>query len=191
MTLVPSLEHIQIRTVLQRCSDADVFIDGESRGHLNSGLIALIGFSSKSRELTSGLLEELQNSTLNVKSKVFADLFGKWWAKVSQLRLFADEFGKMNLSLTQMPENFGMYLVSQFTLFADVKKGNRPGFSNALDAPLAQLCFEQLVDYVCQKSSERPIYSGVFGTDMRVSFVNEGPVTIMFDFSTIEGFVSL
>ena len=184
-------DHIRIRTVLQRCSDAHVSIAGQTRGNLKSGLVALIGFSTQNREDTSKLLSQLHQLTPAMQSKAFADFFGKWWTKVSQLRLFSDEAGKMNLCLMQMPEEFGIYLVSQFTLFAEVKKGNRPGFSNALDASLAQLYFDQLVAYVSQSCSGRPILSGVFAADMRVSFVNEGPVTIMLDYSLSEGIVSL
>ncbi len=186
-----SLDSIHIRTVLQRCSSADVYIQGKTRGHLKAGLVALVGFSSEGQESAVELLEQLQQAEQKAKSQLFVGVFEKWWAKVSQLRLFSDETGKMNQSLMQMPEEFGIYLVSQFTLFADIKRGNRPGFSSALSAGLAELCFEQLVEYVSQRSSGRPVLSGIFAADMKVSFVNEGPVTLMFDFSPSTGFVSL
>lgn len=186
-----TLKNLRVRTVLQRCSNADVFIAGETRGQLKSGLIALVGFSLAGDESADALLERIVSCEPQARASLFSDTYGRWWSKVSQLRLFSDDAGKMNLSLLQMPNDCGIYLVSQFTLFADIRKGNRPGFSGALSASLAKVCFEQLVGFVAQNCLGRPNHSGVFGTDMRVSFVNEGPVTIMFDYSAAEGFVVL
>lgn len=187
----PNIDQLKIRTVMQRCSNADVFIEDSSCGHLASGIVALVGFSYSGDHCAVELLEQINQLDSKLRSQMFAGVFERWWSKVAQLRLFTDEAGKMNLSLFQMPDTYGVYLVSQFTLFADLKKGHRPGFSGALSAPLAQICFEQLVEYVRHNMTGRPVCSGQFGADMRVSFINEGPVTLMFDYSVSEGFVNL
>lgn len=185
------LDGLKIRTVLQRCRDADVVIDGVTRGRLDAGLLALVGFSGLSESQSAELLETLLELRDDQRAQEFAILYERWWNKVSQMRLFADDAGRMNLSLQQMSAEYGLYLVSQFTLFADIRKGNRPSFTNALNASLAQLCFEQLTGFVGIRNADRPTFSGRFGADMQISFVNEGPVTILFDFSLTEGIVPL
>lgn len=181
---------MRMRTVLQRCRDAEVRIDAQSCGKISAGLLALIGFSSFS-DASSARVDALLNMPLPQLQKALEPLFQRWWDKVSQLRIFSDAAGKMNESIQQQPPEFGIYLVSQFTLFADMRKGNRPSYTDALAASLAKICFEQLIVFVRERAAGRPVCSGVFGADMAVSFVNDGPVTLMFDCSSENGVVAL
>lgn len=181
---------IRLRTVLQRCKSAQVKVAGQSCGELESGLLALVGFSSQG-ETSPESAEDFTILTWDETHKRLEPLFSRWWDKVSQMRIFSDVQGKMNDSLLQQPGNAGVYLVSQFTLFADTRKGNRPSYTNALAAAKAKVCFEHLVAFVRNQSSQRPIYAGIFGADMAVSFVNDGPVTLIFDCSVADGVVSL
>lgn len=182
---------LKIRTVVQRSVNAEVRIDGVSRGLLPSGLLLLVGFSQEGDALPAGTAEWFESATAQQRADVLRSLFQKWWDKLAQLRIFPDEQGRMNLSLLQQPQQCGVYLVSQFTLFADLRKGNRPGFSAALSAPVAKLCFAQMLEFVCAQAADRPVYSGVFAADMQVTLTNDGPVTLLFDCSLNKGIVAL
>ncbi len=183
-------ESIVLRTVLQRCAHAEVVIDGVSRGVLSSGFVLLIGFGHL-LELPAEDASQFLALSSEQRSELLRPLFAKWWDKLSQLRVFSDEQGRMNLSLQQQPESAGLYLVSQFTLFADLRKGNRPSFSGALPARLAQVCFDDFVAFVSEQARSRPVFSGVFAADMKVSLVNDGPVTMLFDCSLANGIEAL
>jgi D-tyrosyl-tRNA(Tyr) deacylase len=138
--------------LLQRVTRASVEIAGESHASIGRGLLVLIGVKPKDDEpRASKLLERLLS-----------------------YRVFADEAGKMNLSLRQIEGD--LLLVPQFTLAADTRHGLRPGFSGA--APPEQ--GHRLFDFLVQSaSSQHPaVQSGVFGADMQVSLINDGPVTI-------------
>ncbi|PKO38211.1 MAG: D-tyrosyl-tRNA(Tyr) deacylase [Betaproteobacteria bacterium HGW-Betaproteobacteria-6] len=145
-----------MRVVVQRVREASVTVNREICGKIESGLLVLAGF-----EADDGA----------------ADI--DWMAgKIVRLRLFADENGVMNRSVV---EAGGQILaVSQFTLYASVKKGNRPSWSRAARGDVSQPLFEQ---FVARLSAElgKPVPTGVFGADMEVSLVNDGPVTLTID----------
>lgn len=187
----PFASQIVLRTVAQRCTHADVVVEGQSCGVLQSGLLLLIGFGKNVETLTPDWLEEFASQSPAEALTQLQPVFQKWWDKISQLRIFSDSEGRINESLLQQPESSGLYLVSQFTLFADLRKGNRPSFSAALEAAAARRCFELLLKFVTEKIAPRPIFSGVFAADMKVSLVNDGPLTILFDCSLERGIEAL
>lgn len=145
-----------MRVVVQRCSRAEVRIDGQVVGRIEKGFMVLVG-------ITDG------------DTKAEADLLAK---KVAQMRVFEDAEGKMNLALKDV--NGAVLSISQFTLYADCKKGNRPSFIRAARPEVA----EPLYDYfnsVLRTQYGLQVETGRFGADMKVDFVNEGPVTIVLD----------
>ena len=145
-----------MRIVVQRVSQASVTINDKINGEIGIGLLVLLG------------IEEADNQT-------DAD----WLAvKLVNLRIFDDENGVMNRSVLDI--NGGILVVSQFTLHASTKKGNRPSYIKAARPEQAIPLYE----YFCmslEKISEKTVQTGVFGADMQVSLVNDGPVTIIID----------
>ncbi len=137
--------------LIQRVTRASVHIDGKSVGAINSGLLALIGVEREDTEAKADRLLQ----------------------RIQAYRVFVDESGRMNLSLNDM--GGGLLLVSQFTLVADTKKGNRPGFSNGASPELGKQLFDYLVQQA--KASHNDVASGVFAADMQIELVNDGPVT--------------
>lgn|GEM_PF-8145 len=180
-------QQIRLRTVVQRSLNAQVVIDGESRGVLEKGLLTLVGFATDQADLMTEGISELLQIPDDTRQQLLEPLFRRWWEKTSQLRIFSDSEGRMNESLLQQSASAGLYLVSQFTLFADLRKGNRPSFTGALAAPLAKHCFSDLLLFVREKCADRPVLSGVFAADMQVTLTNDGPVTLMFDCSIEDG----
>ena len=145
-----------MRVVIQRCSRAEVRIDGKTVGQIGKGFLLLVG-------VTDG------------DTEVQADLLAK---KVAQMRVFEDAEGKMNLGLKDV--DGAILSISQFTLYADCKKGNRPSFIRAARPEIA----EPLYDYFNEKLRTEyglPVETGRFGADMKVDFINDGPVTILLD----------
>ena len=145
-----------MKAVIQRVTSAEVTVDGVSVGKIGKGFLILLG-------------------VMNGDTEKQADILA---AKCVKLRVFEDENQKMNLSLSDIDGE--VLCVSQFTLCADVKKGNRPSFTPS--APPAQA--EKLYEYFCRKLScegIKTVEKGIFGADMAVSLVNDGPVTICFD----------
>lgn len=145
-----------MRVVVQRVRQASVSVDGQMKGEIGSGLLVLAGFEDADSE---------------------ADL--DWMAgKLARLRLFADENGVMNRSVCDAGGD--VLAVSQFTLYASVKKGNRPSWSRAARGEVSQPLFER---FVAKLSAElgKPVPTGVFGADMQVGLVNDGPVTVTID----------
>lgn len=143
-----------MRVVIQRCSRAEVRIDGKTVGQIGKGFLLLVG-------VTDG------------DTEVQADLLAK---KVAQMRIFEDTEGKMNLGLKDV--NGAILSISQFTLYADCKKGNRPSFIHAARPEIA----EPLYDYFNEKLRTEyglHVETGRFGADMKVDFINDGPVTIL------------
>ena len=144
-----------MKFVIQRVTSANVKVDGKTVGTIGQGLMVLIGVG--------------QNDTQADADKYLKKLLG--------LRIFEDEQGKTNLSLGDV--NGQLLLVSQFTLYANCKKGNRPSFVEAGDPALA----EELYEYLIQKAREQVpvVETGVFGAHMEVSLVNDGPITILLE----------
>jgi D-tyrosyl-tRNA(Tyr) deacylase len=145
-----------MRAVLQRVSSAKVEINYITKGQINSGLLILLG------------IEE---------SDTMDDL--RWLAnKIVGMRIFSDENGLMNLSLLDI--NGNILLISQFTLFASTQKGNRPSFINAAKPDFAKEMYEQMI-LELNKLIGKSIETGEFGADMKITLLNDGPVTIVMD----------
>lgn len=150
-----------MRVVIQRVKEASVAVDRQICGKIESGLLILAGF-------------ETDDSP--------ADL--DWMAgKIVRLRLFADENGVMNRSVVEAGGE--ILAVSQFTLYASVKKGNRPSWSRAARGDVSQPMFDQFVAKLAAELG-KPVATGIFGADMAVSLVNDGPVTLTIDSKTPE-----
>ena len=150
-----------MRVIVQRTSGAEVRVDGVTVGKIGRGFMCLVGF-------THG------------DSKSDVDRVAK---KLASLRIFEDDQGKMNLALSDV--NGALLSVSQFTLYADCRKGNRPSFIGAARPEQA----ENLYEYFNQTLRERyglQVQTGRFGADMKVDFVNDGPVTIILDSDQIK-----
>lgn len=145
-----------MRVVLQRCSRAEVRIDGQVVGKIDKGFMALVG-------VTDG------------DTRAEADLLAK---KVAQMRVFEDAEGKMNLSLKDVDGT--ILSISQFTLYADCKKGNRPSFIRAARPEVAEPLYDYF-NHVLSTQYGLQVQTGRFGADMKVDFVNDGPVTIILD----------
>lgn len=145
-----------MRVVVQRVNEASVAVDGRTVGRIGAGLLVLAGFEAADGE---------------------ADL--AWMAgKIVRMRVFADADGVMNRSVQQAGGE--ILAVSQFTLFASVKKGNRPSWSRAAPGEVSQPLFERFVEKLSGELG-KPVPTGVFGADMQVSLINDGPVTISLD----------
>ncbi|THB67293.1 MAG: D-tyrosyl-tRNA(Tyr) deacylase [Desulfovibrio sp.] len=150
-----------MRLLLQRASQAELRIGESVHARIGPGLVILAGFGAE--------------DTLELPdSKTWQSMIGK----ALGLRIFPDDQGKMNLGI----EEFGgeILLVSQFTLYADCRKGRRPSFTAAAPPDLAEALFHKLVADVAEKSPV-PVKSGVFQAEMHVGLVNWGPVTISLD----------
>jgi D-tyrosyl-tRNA(Tyr) deacylase len=144
-----------MKIVLQRVSSASVQVDNVIVGSIDHGMLLLIGFSSIDTE-------ESIHPTLE---------------KIVKLRIFSDEEGKMNKSVLDV--NGSALLVSQFTLYADTKKGNRPSFIEAARPEQAIPLYEFFITEMKKRISK--VETGIFGADMKVELVNHGPVTIVFE----------
>jgi D-tyrosyl-tRNA(Tyr) deacylase len=144
-----------VKVVVQRVSSASVQVAGECVGEIGTGLLVLLGLDrGDDRAAAQRMLERLL-----------------------AYRLFADEAGRMNRSVTDI--GGGVLLVSQFTLSADTGKGLRPGFSRAMPPEEARLLYQFTLDELRRRHG--PVAAGVFGADMQVSLVNDGPVTFILE----------
>ena len=144
-----------MKIVLQRVSRASVKVDSKTVGRIEHGLLLLIGFSST--DTGESILPTIE--------------------KIVKLRIFSDEEGKMNKSVLDV--NGSALLVSQFTLYADTKKGNRPSFIEAARPEQAIPLYEFFIAEMKKRIAK--VETGIFGADMKVELVNDGPVTIVFD----------
>jgi D-aminoacyl-tRNA deacylase len=144
-----------VRAVCQRVSEARVRIDGEVRGEIATGLVVLLGVA--------------REDTLAEAARLAA--------KVARLRIFADERGKFDRSLLDIGGS--ALVVSQFTLIADTRKGNRPSFTDAAAPNVSEPLYEQFCASL--QALGVPIATGIFGARMAVELVNDGPVTIVLD----------
>lgn len=155
-----------MRLLLQRVERAHVEVEGRRVGEIGQGLLVLAGFGREDGPDLPG---------------------GKTWRalcdKVLDLRIFPDVEGKLNLSLRDTAATGlggGLLLVSQFTLYADLRRGRRPSFSNAAPPELARGLYDRLAADLSARCPG-PFATGVFGAEMRLDFVNWGPVTILLD----------
>lgn len=144
-----------MRFVIQRVTEANVKVEGEVIGQISKGFMVLIGVG--------------QEDTKEIADKMIKKLVG--------LRIFEDENGKTNLSLADV--NGQLLLISQFTLYANCKKGYRPSFIEAGAPDMANEMYEYIISE-CQKSVP-VVERGSFGADMKVSLINDGPFTIVLD----------
>ena len=144
-----------MKFVIQRVKHASVTVDNEVIGKINKGFLVFIGVSSE--------------DTKEIADKLIKKLIG--------LRIFEDQDGKTNLSLDAV--NGELLLVSQFTLYADCKKGYRPSFTNAGSPDMANEMYEYIIDE-CRKQVP-VVETGSFGADMKVELLNDGPFTIILD----------
>jgi len=145
-----------MRAVIQRVSTANVTIDGKIKSQINAGLMILIGI-------------EDADSTEDVE----------WLStKIINLRIFNDENGVMNISVKDVAGD--ILLISQFTLHASTKKGNRPSYLRASKPEIAIPLYEKMIAQL-EDDFGKTIYTGEFGADMKVELVNDGPVTIIID----------
>lgn len=149
-----------MKFVIQRVKSANVKVDNEMIGAIDKGFMVLIGIS-------------------NEDSKQIAD---KMIEKMLKLRIFEDAEGKTNLSLSDV--NGELLLISQFTLYADCKKGNRPSFINAGSPDLANEIYKYIVEK-CKLQDGLKVEKGKFGADMKVELINDGPFTIILDSNDI------
>ena len=147
-----------MKFVIQKVSQASVSVEGKCVGKIQKGFLVFVGIGKED-------------------TKEIADQYIK---KMVQLRIFQDENGKTNLSLTDVGGE--VLIISQFTLYANCRKGNRPSFFDAGEPQMA----EELYKYIIKKTKETisVVESGEFGAMMQVSLVNEGPFTIVFDENT-------
>ena len=144
-----------MRFVIQRVSEASVSVDGQIIGQIGKGFMVLVGVA--------------QTDTEAIADKLVRKMAG--------LRIFEDEQGKTNLSLADV--GGALLMVSQFTLYADCKHGNRPSFTGAGKPDMANALYEYIIEK-CRESG-RPVERGVFGAYMKISLVNDGPFTVMLD----------
>lgn len=145
-----------MRAIIQRVTHCSVTIDNQLKSQIGNGLLVLLG------------IEETDNET---------DI--EWLVKkIIQMRIFSDENGKMNLSVQDIDGE--ILVVSQFTLFASTKKGNRPGFTRSAKPEIAIPLYEKFIGET-EKNLNKTIKTGTFGADMNVQILNDGPVTIILD----------
>lgn len=144
-----------MKFVIQRVLEASVAVEGEVIGQIDKGYMVLIGVG--------------QNDTKEIADKMVKKMVG--------LRIFEDENGKINLSLADV--NGQMLLISQFTLYANCKKGNRPSFTESGAPDMAEKIYEYIIAKC--KESVPVVEKGSFGADMKVSLINDGPFTIVLD----------
>ena len=145
-----------MKAVIQRVSECSVTVDGKTVGRISAGFLILLGVESGDTQKDAEKLS----------------------AKIAGLRIFTDENDKMNLSLQDI--NAGVLVVSNFTLSADCRKGRRPNFINAEKPQRAN----ELYEYFCEcmlKNGINTVEKGIFGADMKISLINDGPVTIIID----------
>jgi D-aminoacyl-tRNA deacylase len=150
-----------MRLVVQRVKKASVYIDNYSHAAINTGLLVLLGVEDG---------DELEDINWLV-------------TKVCSLRIFSDSEGKMNLDIKQT--NGSVLIVSQFTLYASTKKGNRPSFIRSAKPEIAIPLYEKFI-HELEKLLDKPCQTGKFGANMQIELINDGPVTIILDSKTKE-----
>lgn len=145
-----------MRALVQRVSEAKVMVDNAIVGQIQTGLLVLLAVGKEDT------LEDIE-----------------WLSsKIIQMRIFPDEAGKMNKSVMDIQGE--ILVVSQFTLFASTKKGNRPSFTESAPPDTAKHLYEKFIEH-CEKQMNKKVQTGVFAADMKVHLINDGPVTIWID----------
>lgn len=139
--------------LIQRVKEASVKIEGKEISSISYGMLIFVGFEKEDRE----------------------DIFEKAIEKILNLRIFDDEEGKLNKSIMEIEGE--ILLVSQFTLAADIRRGRRPSFDNALEPEKSKIYFEKFYEKL--KKSDLKVEKGVFGAKMEIHLINDGPVTII------------
>ena len=145
-----------MKLVVQRVREAKVEVEGELIGKINKGFLVLLGVTHEDTRETADFLVK----------------------KLCNLRVFTDENDKMNLSIEDIDGE--LLIVSQFTLYADTKKGNRPSFIDAAKPEKAEELYEYFIEE-CKRNKIKKVEHGKFGADMKVSLLNDGPVTIILE----------
>ena len=145
-----------MRVLIQRVASASVVVDAKVTGAIDQGLLLLVGITHADTEAVEDRMAD----------------------KIVKLRIFSDEAGLMNKSVLDV--GGGLLAVSQFTLYADAKKGNRPSYTDAARPEQASPSFDRFVAKLSARMG-KPVPTGLFGADMRVTLVNDGPVTIWLD----------
>lgn len=149
-----------MRIVIQRCYDASVSVNGQIVGKINKGIMILVGFTKGDNE----------------------QILTKMAYKTANMRIFEDENSKMNKNLKAI--NGDVLSISQFTLYANNKNGHRPSFTEALDFDNAYNLYNKFNE-ILEKEYGLKVEKGTFGADMKVTFTNDGPVTIILDSNNI------
>ena len=144
-----------MKFVIQRVTEASCTVDNQITGEIKNGFCVLIGVA--------------ETDTIEIADKMIK--------KMLQMRIFADDQGKTNLSLKDVSGS--LLLISQFTLYANCKKGNRPSFIGAGNPELANSLYEYIIEE-CKKEIPM-VQTGIFGADMKISLINDGPFTIVLD----------
>lgn len=145
-----------MRAIIQRVSNASCTVNGEITGKIGTGFMVLLGIEESDAEEDVNWLAQ----------------------KIANMRIFSDENGAMNTSLTEV--NGEILLISQFTLYASTKKGNRPGFTRSAKPDVAIPLYKKMIAELARATGKQ-IQTGIFGADMKISLVNDGPVTIPID----------
>lgn len=146
---------MRMKVILQRVTHASCVVDEQVTGEIKDGYMALVGISTEDQE----------------------DVLEKMADKVVNLRVFSDEEGKMNRSLLDVKGD--ILSISQFTLYADAKKGRRPSFTHAAKPDVSLPMYNQFNELLKAKGVH--VETGIFGADMKISLLNDGPVTIILD----------
>lgn len=168
-----------MRFLVQRVKEARVRVEDAVVGKIGKGFLVFVGISNQDFENTDTLTEKTLENAYNIADKMIRKLIG--------LRIFEDENGKTNLDLKSVDGQ--LLIISQFTLYADCRRGNRPSFVNAGDPETAKETYHYIVEK-CRKDMEEnylgeKVQEGVFGAEMEVSLVNDGPFTVMLDSADI------
>lgn len=147
-----------MKVVLQRVANAKVEIDGKVQGEIGKGILVLVG---------------VKDTDIEDESKI-----EKMASKIVNLRIYEDEEDKMNLSCLDVDGE--ILVISNFTLYGDARKGNRPSYVEAARPEVAEPYYEKFIEAL-KKTGVKKVANGIFGADMKVSLLNDGPVTIVYE----------